>query len=195
MSASGFVTSRRTLLSGLAASSVTAWPSIGVAPEGALPFATSDEPVSLMRSREGRSLSRFRYHNAEGFFVGIEAGSHHPSRDQLYQVGIVIQLGLSAHLLDVGFDDAWCARHLGLHVAKSLAYANATGLGHECPKLERLAAILSPYGKWRHADLVHSTCDCPFSEREVRQLTRALLERVREVTGHARPRGLRKRLL
>lgn len=190
----GSVKSRRAFLGALAAAPVAVVANWDAA-IAALPYAATDAPVSLRRSREGRSLSRFRYHNAEGFFVGIEAGSHHPSSDQLYQAGIVIQLGLSAHLLDVGFDDAWCARHLGLHVAKSLAYANATGLGHECPKLERLAAILSPYGRWRHADLVHSTCDCPFSEREVRQLTRALLERVREVTGHARPRGLRKRLL
>src|SRR3546814_5853816 len=59
-----------------------------------------------------------------------------------YHVGIVMQLGLSSHLLDVGFDDQWCARHLAYRVAKSLAYANATGLGFEGPEVELLAAIL-----------------------------------------------------
>ena len=144
MSANGFITSRRTLLSGLAASSVTAWPSIGVAPEGGLPFAATDEPVSLMRSREGRNLSRSRYHNAEAFFATVETGILSRRDDQLYHVGITLQLGLSAHLLDVGFADAWCARHIGLNVAKSLAYANATGLDHDCCELKRLATILSP---------------------------------------------------
>ena len=91
MSASGFVTSRRTLLSGLAASSVTAWPSIGVAPEGGLPFAATHEPVSLMRSREGRNLSRSRYHNAEEFFATVETGILSRRDDQLYHVGITLQ--------------------------------------------------------------------------------------------------------
>lgn len=195
MNASGFVTSRRALLSGLAASSVTPWPSIGVAPEGTFLFAASDEPVSLMRSREGRNLSRSRYHNAEAFFVTIERGILSRRDDQLYHVGITLQLGLSAHLLDVGFADAWCARHIGLNVAKSLAYANATGLDHECSELKRLAAILSPYCKWRNSDLEHPPSECSFSASEVRSLTRALLEHVREVTGHSRPRAWRGRLL
>src|SRR3546814_5889166 len=65
-----------------------------------------------------------------------------------YHVGIVMQLGLSSHLLDVGFDDQWCARHLAYRVAKSLAYANATGLGFEGPEVELLAAILTPYWRW-----------------------------------------------
>ena len=138
-------------------------------------------------------MSRFRYHNAESFFGRVEHGARQDRSGQLYTVGIVLQLGLSSHLLDVGFDDTWCARHLGLHVNKSLAYANATGLDHDSPDLERFIAILSPYGKWRNADPGHPVCDCPFSDHEVRHLTRALLERVHQVTGHPRPRGWRQR--
>lgn len=154
-----------------------------------------DEPVALQRSREGRSLSRFRYHNAESFFLRVEKGVVRHPTDKLYQIGIVLQLGLSSHLLDVGFSDAWCARHVGLQVAKSLAYANATGLGFESPSMELLAAILSPYSKWRHASVRDIASDFPFTAREVRTITRALLDRVHEVTGHSRPRGWRQRLL
>jgi hypothetical protein len=147
-----------------------------------------DQPVALCRTRAGRRLSRFRYHNAESFFLGIEnRAALHPS-DDLYRIGIVLQLGLSSHLLDIGFDDSWCARHIGLQVSRSLACANATGLGFESADMALLAAILSPYGKWRHAgprdaDVV------PFTAGQIHALARALLDRVHEVTGHPRPRG------
>jgi len=107
--------------------------------------------------------------------------------------GIVIQLGLSAHLVDVGFGDAWCARHLGLHLDRSLALANATGVGLDAPPIAALAGFLSPYGQWRHAD-VGKPPDCPFAPGEMRVLTRALLDHVRAVTGHGFPaRGRRQR--
>ena len=35
-----------------------------------------------------------------------------------------------------------------------LAYANATGLGHDCPVMARLAVILSPYWKWGYPHLM-----------------------------------------
>lgn len=156
--------------------------------------AYGDEPVALRRSREGRRLSRFRYHNAEGFFLGIEKGIVRHPIDRLYQIGIVLQLGLGAHLLDVGFADAWCARHIGLNVARSLAHANATGLGFETTDMELLAAILSPYSKWRNASPRDVAPGFPFSTDELRMLTRALLDRVHQVTGHPRPRGWHHRL-
>ncbi|MCX8475874.1 MAG: hypothetical protein MT490_08775 [Sphingomonas sp.] len=156
--------------------------------------AYGDEPVALRRSRAGRRLSRFRYHNAEGFFLGIEKGIVPHPTDRLYQIGIVLQLGLSAHLLDVGFADSWCARHIGLNVARSLAHANATGLGFETTDMELLAAILSPYSKWRNASSRDVAPDFPFSTGELRMLTRALLDRVHQVTGHTRPRGWQHRL-
>ena len=156
--------------------------------------ACGNEPVALRRSREGRRLSRFRYHNAEGFFLGIEKGIVRHPTDRLYQIGIVLQLGLSAHLLDVGFADAWCARHIGLNVARSLAHANATGLGFKTTDIELLAAILSPYSKWRNASSRDVAPDFPFSAEELQMLTRALLDRVHQVTGHPRPRGWQHRL-
>lgn len=142
----------------------------------------------------GRNLSRFRYHNAESFFLGIEIGVVPHPTDRLYQIGIVLQLGLSAHLLDVGFADAWYPHHIGLNVARSLAHANATGLGFKTTDMELLAAILSPYGKWRNASPRDVAPDFPFSTEELRMLTRALLDRVHQVTGHPRPRGWQYRL-
>lgn len=106
----------------------------------------------------------------------------------------MLQLGLSSHLLDVGFADTWCARNVGLHVARSLAYANATGLGFASPEVALLTANLSPYSKWRNAGPSDVPSDFPFTRREVRTLTRALLDRVRQVTGHQRPRGWQRRL-
>lgn len=153
-----------------------------------------DQPPALARTKAGRSLSRFRYHNAESFFLGIEKGIVRRPTDRLYQIGIVLQLGLSAHLLDVGFADAWCARYIGLNVARSLAHANATGLGFKTTDMELLAAILSPYSKWRNASPRDIAPDFPFSTEELRMLTRLLLDRVHQVTGHPRPRGWQHRL-
>ena len=190
----GFSRTRRSLLGALTAASVVPWAALATSAAAAgLPKRPEDGLPLLRRTAERRSLSRFRYHNAESFFGRVEHGARHDRSDELYTVGIVLQLGLSSHLLDVGLDDAWCARHVGLHVNKSLAYANATGLDHDSPDLERFVAILSPYGKWRNAGLGHPACDCPFSDHEIRHLTRALLERVHQVTGHPRPRGWRQR--
>jgi hypothetical protein len=143
----------------------------------------------LRRTKAGRSDSRFRYHNAESFFLGIEQGIVRDPHDRLYQTGIVLQLGLSSHLLDVGFTDQWCARHIGLNIARSLAYANATGFGFELAEFDLLAAILSPYGKWRFPQPREQIEDLPFTPEQIRMLTRMLLDHVHYVTGHARPRG------
>jgi hypothetical protein len=149
-----------------------------------------ERPRKLVRTPPGRQLSRSRYHNAEGFFRGRGTPGEALSADRLYLFGIVIQLGLSAHLLDVGFDDGWCARHIGLHVSRSLAYANATGLGFDVAGFGLLAALLSPYGKWRHGPH-EDALDLPFTGEEIGSLVRLMLDHVREVTGHPRPRGWR----
>lgn len=181
--------SRRAFLGAFAATSATvvAAPSLEALDRE---FAAwGDEPITLTRTEKGRSSSEFRYHNAEEFFAGTEAGFRRGRDDLLYQTGIVLQLGLSAHLLDVGFDDQWCARHIGHRVAKSLAYANATGLGHRGAEIELLAAILTPYWKW-NAMSQHSGRkpeDGPFSHKDICRLTRNLLDHVRCVTGHSRP--------
>lgn len=187
-------TSRRDLLGALIATPLAttplALPAL-VAPDvarRASPGDMADTPVILRRTRAGRDLSRMRYRNAEGFFAGIAAGRLRERADLFYHTGIVIQLGLSAHLLDVGLDDAWCARHIGLHLDRALALANATGLGLDAPPIAGLVAFLSPYGQWRHADLRSTPPACPCAPDELRAITRHLLDHVRAVTGHRRPR-------
>ena len=155
--------------------------------------AWGDEPTTPRRTPEGRSRSEDRYHRAEEFFASVEEGFHRNRSNLLYQTGIVLQLGLSSHLLDVGFDDRWCAQNLGHRVAKSLAYANATGLGHEGPEIERLAAILTPYWKWNSLSQIQAkesgtkAEDGPFSRDDICRLTRVFLDHVGNVTGHPRP--------
>lgn len=41
----------------------------------------------------------------------------------LYCAGIIALAGLSAHLLDAGFDDQWCAKYICHNIQKALAYA------------------------------------------------------------------------
>jgi len=189
MIGAAFTSTRRSLLRGFVAAGTVTWPAFVSGLAGAAePDLPRDDLPPLRRTPEGRALSRARYHRAEGFFRG-EARLH--DRISLYNVGIVLQLGLSSHLLDVGFDDAWCARHIGLHVDKSLGYANATGLDAGSHDLATLAVFLSPYGQWRNEDVEPTHCHCPFVCGQIRQLTRGLLDRVREVTGHRRPQGSR----
>lgn len=145
------------------------------------------EPVQLLRTREGRSLSRERYRRADEFMLHLAPGAPGDWPDFLYFAGIVAQLALSSHLLNVGFPDTWCARHIGLHVARSLAYANASGLGLECTETARLAHVLTPYCKWNRRSLADSPRpnDGGFTPNEARALLRALVDHVGYVTGHA----------
>ena len=181
--------SRRTFLGAFVAASATvaAVPAIETLDRE---FAAwGDEPISLTRTQEGRSGSEFRYHNAEEFFASAETGFRRDRDALLYHTGIVMQLALSSHLLDVGFDDQWCARHIGHRVAKSLAYANATGLGYRGAEIELLATILTPYWKWNGWSQRDGSKpeDGPFSHDDICRLTRNLLDHVRRVTGHPRP--------
>lgn len=148
-------------------------------------FNTAPKPE---RSRAGRALSNVRYRNAESFFLAIEERLFSDTTDLLYQTGIVAQLALTSHLLDIGFDDRWCARNIGLHIDKALAYANATGLNYHSPALERLAPALSPYNVWRNPNLDGSRPPAPKSLPDIPALLRGLLDHVRGVTGHPRPR-------
>lgn len=192
-------TSRRALLLALTATpaAVLAAPVASPWEEALTPLHDryDDEPATLVRTKEGRALSRFRYHNAESFFESLDRGFYDRRDEVLYQSGIVAQLALSAHLLDVGFSDEWNARHIRLDVGKGLAYANATGFAHHCPDMARLAAVLSPYWKWGHAHQYDQPRpdDGGFTLGEVRPILRALLDRVHDVTGHPRLNGWRRR--
>ncbi|MBV1692320.1 hypothetical protein KRR38_32850 [Novosphingobium sp. G106] len=177
---------------------------IPVSPQGNLPLRLSPrahngelaalwriyggEPFHLLRTQEGRGLSRARYRRAQEFQRLLEPGAPGDWTDFLYFTGIVVQLALSSHLLDVGFSDAWCARHIGLHVDRSLAYANASGFGRKCDETERLAQVLSPYWKWNCRHLIDGTRpdDGGFTPDDVRSLLHELLEHVGQVTGHGR---------
>jgi len=148
-----------------------------------------DDPVRLIRTKPGRELSKERYFRAEGFFPVFEGHAISDRDHFLYFAGITAQLALSSHLVDVGFPDRWCARYIGLRVAKSLAYANATGFDHDCQGMKRLAAVLTPYCKWNTPRLFGEPepDDGGFDLAEVQSLLRALLDHVRDVTGHSRP--------
>lgn len=154
----------------------------------ALWIAHDAEPVELLRTHEGRDLSRERYRRAEEFKLALDASGNWP--DFLYCSGIVAQLALSSHLLDVGFPDTWCARYIGLNVDRSLAYANASGLGYKCAKTARLVKVLSPYWKWNCRHLIDSPrpSDGAFEADDVRALLNALLVQVCHVTGHRQAR-------
>ena len=188
--------SRRALLQALTAMPVAV--SVGTAIGGGalatLHMAQHDEPALLCRTREGRILSRARYHRAESFFGTLRAGILTSNNEVLYYSGIVAQLALNSHLLDIGFADEWCAHFIGLRVAKALDHANASGLGHDCPDMARLAMVLTPYWKWRQPRWDEPLpADGSFTVDQELPLLRALLNRVHEVTGHPRPSGWRRR--
>lgn len=193
-------TSRRGLLRALATAPIAAAAMSSKSPWGdalmSLHEGYGDEPVIMTRTKDGRTLSRRRYHIAEGFFPDRQQATGLGWHDYLYKAGITAQLALSSHLLDVGFPDGWNARHIGLRVAKSLAYANATGFGHDCPDMARLAAILSPYWQWNSVRLFGEPKpdDGGFTVEQISPLLRALLDRVHGVTGHPRPNGWRRGL-
>jgi hypothetical protein len=194
----GLTPSRRALLGALTAAPIAVSMPIS-SPWGealaALHHDCGDDPATLGRTRDGRDLSLHRYHVAEEFFPHAPRLPILGWRDYLYSAGVTAQFGLSSHLLDVGFDDQWCARHIGYKVAKSLAYANATGLGHDCPEMARLALVLTPYWQWnalsRHQGL--NPDDGGFTATQVGTLLRALLDHIRDVTGHPCPDDRAKR--
>jgi len=188
-------TSRRTLLHALTAAPVVAISVSVISPwsKALAPLHQryEDEPATLVRTKYGREFSLVRYHRAEEFFATIEEGflDRDFAHGLLYKSGVVAQLALSAHLLDVGFSDEWNARNIRQDISKGLAYANATGFGHDCPEMARLAVILSPYWKWRNFYERWETKPDQggFTADQIRPLLRALLEKVHDVTGHPRP--------
>lgn len=146
----------------------------------------SDPPIELVPTPEGDEASEGRYENAEAFFPRLGPWLGTDMSDVYYKAGITAQLGLSAHLLKVGFPDRWCAQRIGHRVAHSLAYANASGLNHRCPEMAHLAAVLTPYWRWNGQSIHHygAPKDPGFTVEDVRSLLRDLLAQVRVVTGY-----------
>jgi hypothetical protein len=155
---------------------------------GALWRRYDARPVRLLRTREGRSLSLDRYQRAGEFMGSLASPMADDTAYLFYSAGIVAQLAMSSHLLDVGFPDAWCAKYIGLHVDRSLAYANATAFGCDDAETERLMNVLSPYWKWNDLSRAHGIKSDTggFAADEVRDIIAALLDHVAEVTGHGR---------
>ncbi|MGF7152080.1 hypothetical protein FHS96_005749 [Sphingomonas zeicaulis] len=144
------------------------------------------EPIRLKRTQDGRELSHVRYHRARRFMMLLSADAPADWTDFLYSAGIVVQLAISSHLLDVGFPDDWCARNIGLHVDRSLAYANVTGFGCDCDETTRLTQILAPYWKWNRRHLIGGVqpYDGGFKAEQVQALISALIDHVGDVTGN-----------
>jgi hypothetical protein len=156
---------------------------------GALWRRYDARPIRLLRTREGRELSLDRYQRAGEFMGSLKSGAADDTAWFFYSAGIVAQLAMSSHLLDVGFPDMWCAKYIGLHVDRSLAYANATAFGYEDTATERLMDVLSPYWKWNSLSRAQGIQpdDGGFAAEEVREIIAALVGHVAEVTGHGRP--------
>ena len=69
----------------------------------------------------------------------------------LYCAGIIALAGLSAHFLDVGFDDDWCAKN----IEKALACSNASGFGWERSEAAPGRDALAQYWKWNRIAIWH----------------------------------------
>jgi hypothetical protein len=154
---------------------------------GALWRRYDARPVRLLRTREGRALSMERYLRAGEFMGSLMSGTTNDTAYFFYSAGIVAQLAMSSHLLDVGFPDLWCAKYIGLHVDRSLAYANATAFGYEDTATERLMDVLSPYWKWNSLSRAQGIVpdDGGFVADQVREIIVRLVDHAAEVTGHS----------
>ncbi|WP_022678035.1 hypothetical protein [Novosphingobium sp. B-7] len=155
---------------------------------GALWRRYDARPVRLLRTREGRALSLDRYQRAGEFMGSLASPMTDDTTYLFYSAGIVAQLAMSSHLLDVGFPDTWCAKYISLHVDRSLAYANATGFGYEDTDTQRLMDVLSPYWKWNDLSRAHGIKPDTggYAAEQVRDIITALVDHVAEVTGHGR---------
>ena len=99
------------------------------------------EPFHLLRTREGRDLSRARYQRAKEFQRSLEPGAPGEWTDFLYCTGIVVQLALSCHLLDVGFA-LTLARERGKDMASD--YAQKAPVQSPEPAIAPSRTIRSP---------------------------------------------------
>jgi hypothetical protein len=128
-------TSRRALLRALTAAPVMV--PVIASPWGetlvSLHAGYGDDPAAIIRTKEGRALSRRRYHVAEGFFPAEHERADW--RGYLYRAGITAQLALSSHLLDMGFGPRCQRRDLpqdGKH--QSTRAITACGILQRCSR-------------------------------------------------------------
>src|SRR3546814_18132341 len=113
--------SRRALLGAFAATSAAIVAAPATAETLRREFeAWDDEPIVLRRTKQRRSDSKFRYHNAEPFLLSIERGFAHGRCHLLYQTGIVLPLAIRAHLFYVAFTADWCGLPIGLRLPNTL---------------------------------------------------------------------------
>ena len=98
------------------------------------------------RDSEANEEAMWRLQNAHGFFPTAEFAR---PADQLYQIGIVSQMALTACLVATGWSDEDCRRNVGQDVGKAFFLANAEGLQFHSESFARLMPLLSPYGRWR----------------------------------------------
>lgn len=150
------------------------------------------EKVRLLRTQKRREVSAICCYNAHQFFPKAHEGQHE-SANFIYTTDITAQLDLSFQLLDVDLPDAWCARFIGLRATWSLAFANATGLGHNYLLMEKPSRMLHYDWNWKAASHIHRR-KRPSTEgvepSEIRTLLAALLTRLRLVTGHSATSGM-----
>lgn len=143
------------------------------------------EPLTVQRTAYKRALGEVRFRNAVASLEAIDPDADHINSMLCYGAGVAAQMGLTAYLLDRGFDDHWCARNVGLRITAALDWANAAGLNHANPSICQLAIVLTPYWKWRrfwNSEILRSA-DCGFKPGEVRAIIDNLLDHICTATG------------
>ena len=143
------------------------------------------EPLTVQRTAWKRALGEVRFRNAIASLEAIDPDADNVTSTLYYGAGVAAQMGLTAYLLDRGFDDHWCARNVGLRITTALDWANATGLNHANPSICRLATVLTPYWKWGrfwNSDFIRSA-DCGFKPGEIHTIIDNLLDRIGTATG------------
>lgn len=143
------------------------------------------EPLTVQRTAYKRALGEIRFRNAIASLEAIDPDTDRIDPTLYYGAGVAAQMGLTAFLLDRGYDDHWCARNVGLRITTALDWANAAGLNHANPSICRLAIVLTPYWKWRrfwHSRFLRGA-DCGFKPGEVHTIIDNLLDHICTATG------------
>ena len=141
------------------------------------------------RDSEANEEAMWRLRNAHGFFPTAEFAR---PADQLYQIGIVSQMALTACLVATGWSDEHCRRNVGQDVGKAFFLANAEGLQFHSESFARLMPLLSPYGRWRPPATVDWRELGTFDADEARFTVSRLLAAVRSHLADADAKATRR---